>query len=180
MQKTSDIKVYSLSIEQNNAYKSIKNHWKNKNVVLLHGVTGSGKTEIYMKLIKDVIKSGKQVLYLVPEISLTTQLTSRLRKFFGTTMAVYHSRYTKNERTEIWYKVISNDTKTKLVVGARSAVFLPFVKLGLVIVDETHERSYKQYDAAPRYNARDCAIFLSKLNGSKVLLGTATPNMKVI
>jgi len=176
--KTSDIKVYSLSVEQNNAYKSIKNHWKNKNVVLLHGVTGSGKTEIYMKLIKDVIKSGKQVLYLVPEISLTTQLTSRLRKFFGTTMAVYHSRYTKNERTEIWYKVISNDTKTKLVVGARSAVFLPFVKLGLVIVDEPHERSYKQYDAAPRYNARDCAIFLSKLNGSKVLLGTATPNVE--
>lgn len=145
-----------------------------KDVVLLHGVTSSGKTEIYIKLIEEAIAKGKQVLYLLPEIALTTQIINRLRKYFGDTVGVYHSKFNENERVEVWNKLGSY----KLVVGARSALFLPFSHLGLVIVDEEHDSSYKQYDPAPRYNARDGAIYLAYLHKAKTLLGSATPSIE--
>ena len=153
-----------------------------KDVVLLHGVTSSGKTEIYVKLIEQVIAQGKQVLYLLPEIALTTQIINRLRKYFGDTVGVYHSKFNESERVEVWNKVLSNAPSAsnhfKLIIGARSALFLPFSNLGLVIVDEEHDTSYKQYDPAPRYNARDGAIYLAYLHKAKTLLGSATPSLE--
>jgi primosomal protein N' (replication factor Y) len=155
-----------------------------KDVVLLHGVTSSGKTEIYVKLIEQVLAQGKQVLYLLPEIALTTQIINRLRKYFGNVVGVYHSKFNEHERVEIWNNVLKtkeqkNETpQFKLIIGARSAMFLPFSNLGLVIVDEEHDTSYKQYDPAPRYNARDGAIYLAYLHKAKTLLGSATPSLE--
>lgn len=156
-----------------------------KEVVLLHGVTSSGKTEIYVKLIEKAISQGKQVLYLLPEIALTAQIINRLRKYFGNNVGVYHSKFNEHERVEIWNTVLNADqlqssgaNQFKLIVGARSALFLPFSNLGLVIVDEEHDTSYKQYDPAPRYNARDAAIYLAFLHKAKTLLGSATPSLE--
>jgi primosomal protein N' (replication factor Y) len=168
---------------QQKALVGVETHFKDKAVVLLHGVTSSGKTEIYIKLIDEVIKQGKQVLFLLPEIALTTQIINRLRKFFGDTVGVYHSKYNEFERVEIWNRVINNgkdknDHKYKIVLGARSALFLPYSNLGLVIVDEEHDSSYKQYSPAPRYNARDGAIVLAQMHGAKTLLGSATPSLE--
>jgi primosomal protein N' (replication factor Y) len=153
-----------------------------KDVVLLHGVTSSGKTEIYVKIIEDAISQGKQVLYLLPEIALTTQIINRLRKYFGDVVGVYHSKFNENERVEIWNDVVQNpkskNSKFQIILGARSALFLPFSNLGLVIVDEEHDTSYKQYDPAPRYNARDAAIYLAHIHKAKTLLGSATPSLE--
>ena len=151
--------------------------WMTKNVTLLHGVTSSGKTEIYIHLINFVLKRGDCVLYLVPEIALTTQLTRRLQEVFGEKVVIYHSKFSDNERVDIWKKLL-HDTEPVVVIGARSSVFLPFSHLGLVIVDEEHESSYKQYDPAPRYNARDAAIVLAGMHGAKTLLGSATPSVE--
>ncbi|MEQ9404958.1 MAG: primosomal protein N' [Cyclobacteriaceae bacterium] len=144
--------------------------------VLLHGSTGSGKTEIYISLIEEQLSRGRQVLYLLPEIALTTQIIARLHKVFGNSFGVYHSRYSENERVEVWQKVLKGEYQ--FVVGVRSAVFLPFHNLGLIIVDEEHEPSYKQYEPAPRYHARDSATFLATLYDAKVLMGTATPSLE--
>ena len=163
-----------LSNAQLAAYNSILDKWKENKVTLLRGVTGSGKTEIYSHLINDVLNLGQQVLYLVPEISLTTQLTSRLQKIFGKRLLIYHSKFSDNERVDVWKKLLSIH-EPLIVLGVRSSVFLPFAKLGLVIVDEEHESSYKQYDPAPRYNARDAAIVLASMHGAATLLGSATP-----
>lgn len=163
-----------LSNAQLEAYNSILDKWKENKVTLLRGVTGSGKTEIYSHLINDVLNLGQQVLYLVPEISLTTQLTSRLQKIFGKRLLIYHSKFSDNERVDVWKKLLSTH-EPLIVLGVRSSVFLPFAKLGLVIVDEEHEASYKQYDPAPRYNARDAAIVLASMHGAATLLGSATP-----
>ncbi|MFZ4412659.1 MAG: replication restart helicase PriA [Bacteroidales bacterium] len=169
-----------LSEEQQLAFDSIKQGFEQKSVVLLHGVTSSGKTEIYIKLIDEVIQQGKQVLYLLPEIALTAQIINRLQKFFGNKAGVYHSKYSENQRVEVWGKVIlaSQDIDNEnynVILGARSALFLPFDNLGLIIVDEEHDSSYKQYDPAPRYNARDAAIYLAAMHGAKTVLGSATP-----
>ncbi len=145
-------------------------------ITLLHGVTGSGKTEIYIELIKEQLSLGNQILYLLPEIALTTQIIARLQHVFGNSFGVYHSRYSDNERVEIWRKVQSR--AIRFVIGVRSSVFLPFTKLGLIVVDEEHEPSYKQYEPAPRYHARDAAIYLSTLHKAKVVLGTATPSLE--
>lgn len=163
-----------LSNAQLAAYNSILDKWKENKVTLLRGVTGSGKTEIYSHLINDVLNLGQQVLYLVPEISLTTQLTSRLQKIFGKRLLIYHSKFSDNERVDVWKKLLSTH-EPLIVLGVRSSVFLPFAKLGLAIVDEEHESSYKQYDPAPRYNARDAAIVLASMHGAATLLGSATP-----
>lgn len=167
-------KLSPLSDIQLQAYLEIIKQFSDKGTVLLHGITGSGKTEIYSHLIHDVLESGKSVLFLVPEISLTTQLTDRLRKIFGDRLLVYHSKFSDSERVDVWNRVL-NSTSPQLVLGARSSVFLPFSGLGLIIVDEEHEASYKQYDPAPRYNARDTAIMLAAMTGAKTLLGSATP-----
>lgn len=159
---------------QKKAYESIINEFRESHPVLLHGVTGSGKTEIYSHLIAAALRAGNQALYLVPEISLTTQLTDRLRKVFGNRLVVYHSKFSDNERVDIWKRLLAS-SEPVVVLGVRSSVFLPFARLGLVIVDEEHESSYKQYDPAPRYNARDTAIVLASMHGAKVLLGSATP-----
>lgn len=169
--------VAELSLPQKNALSEIRDSFKSKGVTLLHGLTGSGKTEIYSHLIRDVLKEGNQVLYLVPEISLTTQLTDRLHKIFGNSLLVYHSKFSDSERVDIWRRVLSSSGPL-LVLGVRSSVFLPFARLGLVIVDEEHEASYKQYDPAPRYNARDAAIVLASMHGAKTLLGSATPSVE--
>lgn len=166
-----------LSESQQTALTQINDSFRNRDVVLLHGVTGSGKTEIYCQLIKRALDSGNQVLYLVPEISLTTQLTDRLRLVFGDQLLVYHSKFSDNERVDVWKKLLTS-TEPMLVLGARSAVFLPFAHIGLVIVDEEHEQSYKQIDPAPRYNARDAAMVLASMHGAKVLLGSATPSVE--
>ncbi len=165
---------------QQKAIHEIKEGFEQKDVGLLHGITSSGKTEIYIHLIEEVIRSGKQVLYLLPEIALTTQIIRRLQTYFGKQVGVYHSRYNESERVEIWKKVKSNDPEDSytIILGARSAVFLPFRNLGLVIVDEEHDQSYKQFDPAPRYHARDTAIYLAGLHGAKSLLGTATPSLE--
>ncbi len=178
-----------LGAANNNSQSAIQ-----KDVVLLHGVTSSGKTEIYVKLIEQAIAQGKQVLYLLPEIALTTQIINRLRKYFGDTVGVYHSKFSGNERVEVWNNVLSSTLESsnsephaasnfklsgyKLIVGARSSLFLPFSNLGLVIVDEEHDTSYKQYDPAPRYNARDGAIYLAHIHKAKTLLGSATPSLE--
>jgi primosomal protein N' (replication factor Y) len=156
--------------------------FQEKQVSLLHGVTGSGKTELYIKLIAQTLMEGKQVLYLLPEIALTTQVISRLTRYFGEKAGVYHSKYNLYERVEIWNEVLAfhphKDAKFQVIIGARSAIFLPFRHLGLVIVDEEHDTSYKQQDPAPRYNGRDAAIYLATQHQAKVLLGTATPSIE--
>jgi primosomal protein N' (replication factor Y) (superfamily II helicase) len=160
------------------ALNDIKASFKSQNVTLLHGVTSSGKTEVYVKLIEDVLNKGKQVLYLLPEIALTTQLVSRLQNYFGEQVAIFHSRYSTNERVEVWNNVLKNAAKAQIVLGARSSIFLPFHNLGLIIVDEEHEQSFKQFDPAPRYHARDTAIVLANIHQSKTLLGSATPSLE--
>ncbi|HTD97690.1 MAG TPA: primosomal protein N' [Mucilaginibacter sp.] len=167
---------FILSEQQTTALAAIKQQFEEKDVVLLHGVTSSGKTQIYIRLIEDMINSGKQVLYLLPEIALTTHIIERLRQYFGSNIGVYHSRFNDNERVEVWQKVLSHEYK--VILGARSSVFLPFDELGLIIVDEEHETSYKQFDPAPRYNARDAAIYLANTYQGKVLLGSATPSFE--
>ncbi len=167
-----------LNAEQDTALKTIRECFSNKKVCLLQGVTSSGKTEIYVKLIEEYLAKGKQILYLLPEIALTAQLINRLRAYFGSSISVYHSRYNMQERVEVWNKVLVGDQKAQIVLGARSALFLPFSNLGLVLVDEEHETSYKQYDPAPRYHARDAAIVLAREHGSEVLLGSATPSIE--
>ena len=148
---------------------------------MLHGVTGSGKTEVYVELINKHIAKGEQVLYLLPEIALTTQMINRLRKYFGDKIGIYHSKFSPNERVEVWNAVLKNKLhKYDVLLGARSAVFLPFDNLGLIIVDEEHETSFKQHDPAPRYNARDTAYVLAKMHGAKVLLGSATPSIETM
>lgn len=168
-----------LSEAQQTALDEVKTAFEDKDVALLHGVTGSGKTEIYVELIQEQIAAGKQVLFLIPEIALTTQLIDRLSNYFGDRIGVYHSRFNQNERIEIWNSMLKGDmSRFSIIVGARSAVFLPFKNLGLVIVDEEHESSFKQYDPSPRYNGRDVAIVLSSLHKAKVLLGSATPSFE--
>ena len=167
-----------LSAAQQTAFEAIQQNLKQKEVCLLHGVTSSGKTEIYTKLIEEYIAKGKQVLYLLPEIALTTQLVGRLRAHFGNKVAVFHSKYSNNERVEVWNQVLENSEKAQIVIGARSALFLPFQDLGFIIVDEEHEQTFKQVDPAPRYHARDAAIVLANLQKAKVLLGSATPSME--
>lgn len=170
--------IQPLSEAQQDAMNQIRTQFMAKNVVLLHGVTSSGKTEIYIHLIQKAIDEGKQVLYLLPEIALTVQMTRRLQLVFGSRLGIYHSKYSDAERVEIWKKQLS-DEPYDVVLGARSAVFLPFTRLGLVIVDEEHETSFKQQDPAPRYHARSAAIVLARMyDGAKVLLGTATPSME--
>ena len=167
-----------LNSPQQEAFGKIQNEFKHKSVALLHGVTSSGKTEIYVQLIQKQLEQGKQVLYLLPEIALTTQLVQRLQAYFGEKVAVFHSRYSGNERVEVWNNLLSNSEKAQLVIGARSALLLPFSNLGLIIVDEEHEQSYKQFDPAPRYHARDAAIVLANLHNAKTLLGSATPSLE--
>lgn len=171
-------RIQPLSPAQKAAEDSIQEQFNEKNVVLLHGVTSSGKTEIYIHLIKKAIDEGKQVLYLLPEIALTVQMTRRLQNVFGSRLGIYHSKYSDAERVEIWKKQLSAEPYD-VILGARSAVFLPFTRLGFVIVDEEHETSFKQQDPAPRYHARSTAIMLARMyEGAKVLLGTATPSME--
>lgn len=167
-----------LSEAQQIAFKEIKQSFNDKEVCLLHGVTSSGKTEIYIKLIEDYIATGKQVLYLLPEIALTTQLVGRLRDYFGNKVAVFHSKYSNNERVEVWQQVLAESPKAQIVIGARSALFLPFSNLGLVIVDEEHEQTFKQVDPSPRYHARDASIVLANSFKAKVVLGSATPSIE--
>ncbi len=174
--QTGDVDSPELSVEQKTALTEINQHFETKNVVLLHGVTGSGKTNIYIEKIKAVIAEGKQVLYLLPEIALTAQIINRLRKIFGTSVGIYHSKFNQNERVEIWNKVLHGEYK--ILIGARSGLFLPFKNLGLVIVDEEHDNSMKQADPAPRYNGRDASILLATLFNAKVILGTATPSVE--
>ena len=167
-----------LSKAQQSAFNEIENVFGEKEVCLLHGVTSSGKTEIYTKLIEKYIEQGNQVLYLLPEIALTTQLVTRLTAYFGNKVAVFHSKYSNNERVEVWNQVLNSSEKAMIVIGARSALFLPFSNLGLIIVDEEHEQTFKQQDPAPRYHARDTAIVLANSHKSKVLLGSATPSIE--
>ena len=171
-------KTNDLSKSQLNALDQVQCQLKDKDVILLEGVTSSGKTEIYIKIIEDYLDKEMQVLYLLPEISLTTQIIQKLKIHFGDKISVFHSRYSLNERTEVWENIKKNQKKSRLIVGARSSVFLPFQNLGLIIIDEEHEISYKQQEPSPRYNARDSAIYLSKLNNSKVILGSATPSIE--
>ncbi|RDI56219.1 replication restart helicase PriA [Flavobacterium glaciei] len=167
-----------LSSAQQKAFDEIKESFNQKEVCLLHGVTSSGKTEIYIKLIEEYLKTGKQILYLLPEIALTTQLVGRLRTYFGNKVAVFHSKYNNNERIEVWNQVLINSDKSQVVIGARSSLFLPFYNLGFIIVDEEHEQTFKQVDPAPRYHARDAAIVLAHSHKAKVLLGSATPSIE--
>lgn len=163
-----------LTASQKEALSAIHHGFLEKDIMLLHGVTSSGKTEIYIHLIDFILKKGEQALYLVPEIALTTQLTRRLQKVFGSKVVIYHSKFSDNERVDIWKRIL-HDPSPCVVIGARSSLFLPFSRLGIVIVDEEHESSYKQFDPAPRYNARDCATVLASMHGAKTLLGSATP-----
>ncbi|WP_416442237.1 primosomal protein N' [Leeuwenhoekiella sp. A16] len=167
-----------LNSYQIEALKEIKQDFEDKEVCLLHGVTSSGKTEIYVNLIEEYLAAGKQVLYLLPEIALTTQLVARLQKYFGEKLSVYHSKYSVHEQVEVWNNVLNQAPKAQLILGARSSIFLPYENLGLVIVDEEHEPSYKQFDPAPRYHARDAAIVLAYLQKAKVLMGSATPALE--
>jgi len=170
--------LLQLSEAQQKAFEEIKQSFIQKEVCLLHGVTASGKTEIYIKLIEEYIKEEKQILYLLPEIALTTQLVGRLRDYFGNKVAVFHSKYSNNERVEVWQQVLEHSSKAQIVIGARSALFLPFSDLGLVIVDEEHEQTFKQVDPSPRYHARDASIVLANSHKAKVLLGSATPSIE--
>lgn len=172
-------RIKTLSAAQQTAYEEINESFGRKNVVLLHGVTSSGKTEIYIHLIEKTIAEGRQVLYLLPEIALTVQMMQRLKAVFGNRLGIYHSKYSDAERVEIWRKQLS-DSPYDVVLGARSAMFLPFGRLGLIIIDEEHETSFKQQEPAPRYHARSSAIMLANLCGAKTLLGTATPSMETM
>jgi primosomal protein N' (replication factor Y) len=165
-----------LTAEQKKAYREIHDAFKTKDVCLLHGVTSSGKTEIYTYLIDEALKQGRQVLYLLPEIAITTQITERLARLFGDKLLVYHSKFSDNERVEVWNKLLYERTP-RLVLGVRSSLFLPFNDLGLIIVDEEHENTYKQQEPAPRYHARNAAIMLATMHGGKTLLGSATPSI---
>jgi primosomal protein N' (replication factor Y) (superfamily II helicase) len=169
--------VKRLSEAQSVAYQSVKSHFKEKGITLLHGVTSSGKTEIYIHLIEEQLMLGKQVLYMLPEIALTTQIILRLKRHFGAVTGVYHSRFSDPEKVEIWKRVADNDPLTgyRLVLGVRSSIFLPFSNLGLVIIDEEHDGSYKQHDPAPRYHARDSAIMLAAIHKAKTIMGSASP-----
>lgn len=169
-------KEFDFSNDQKYAFDEIGSLFRQKDVVLLHGVTASGKTQLYIRLIEEMLTGGKNALYLLPEIALTAQITERLRLHFGNQLGVYHSKFNDNERAEVWHKVLKNEFR--VIIGARSSVFLPFQNLGLIIVDEEHENSYKQFDPAPRYHARDTAIYLGHLHGAKVLLGSATPSVE--
>ncbi len=173
-----DYELKSLNAFQEKALKDIKQHFENKKVTLLHGVTSSGKTEVYIKLIEECISNGKQALYLLPEIALTTQLINRLQEYFGEKVSVYHSKYSIQERVEVWNNIVAKRPKAQIVIGARSALFLPFSNLGLIIVDEEHEGSFKQIDPTPRYHARDAAIVLANLHEANILLGSATPSIE--
>ncbi len=184
-ESSSSVKNIILNEHQTKALNEINKAFTEKDVVLFHGITSSGKTEIYIKLIEEVIAKGKQVLYLLPEIALTTQIINRLRKYFGNKIGVYHSKYNKHERVEIWNNVLNSDSSDevkkssyRIILGPRSAMFLPFNNLGLVIVDEEHDTSYKQFDPAPRYNARDSAIYLAGMHKSKTVIGSATPSIE--
>ncbi|MGB1392805.1 MAG: replication restart helicase PriA [Flavobacteriaceae bacterium] len=177
-QDSEDNASITLNSYQKTALEDIENLFETQNIVLLHGVTSSGKTEIYVKKIESILAEGKQALYLVPEIALTSQLVQRLQKYFGNQIAVYHSRYSQNERVEVWNHVLNQSENARVVIGARSSVFLPFSNLGLIIVDEEHEQSYKQFDPSPRYHARDTAIVLAALFKAKTLLGSATPSIE--
>ena len=174
---SSPISLSPLSEAQAKAFNDLKDGWTQHNIQLLHGVTGSGKTEIYTHLIEQALSDRNQVLFLVPEISLTTQLSDRLRKVFGQRLLVYHSKFSDSERVDIWRRLLSTN-EPLVVLGVRSSVFLPFARLGLIIVDEEHEASFKQYDPAPRYNARDAALVLARMHGAKSLLGSATPSVE--
>jgi primosomal protein N' (replication factor Y) len=167
---------FEMSPKQQECLDLVKTSFEDKNVCLLHGVTGSGKTQLYIKLIEEVFSKGKQVLYLLPEIALTAQLIRRLQVHFGGNITIYHSKFNNHERIELWNKIRTGEVK--IVLGARSALLLPFKELGLIIVDEEHDSSYKQQDPAPRYNARDGAIYYASLFGAKVLLGSATPSVE--
>ncbi len=169
-------KNFELSEQQEDVLQQVISSFEQKDVTLLHGVTSSGKTQLYVRLIERMIASGRQVLYLLPEIALTTHIIERLRTYFGSSIGIYHSRFNDAERVEVWQKVLNNEYK--IILGARSSVFLPFNSLGLIIVDEEHETSYKQFDPAPRYNARDAAIYLGAMHQAKVLLGSATPSIE--
>jgi primosomal protein N' (replication factor Y) len=179
---------HSLSNFQSESIKQVKKYFEKHDAVLLHGVTSSGKTELYIHLIEETIRSGKQVLYLLPEIALTTQMIKRLRKHFGKGVGVYHSRYNSNERVEIWrnvlkfksgnYKYDKGYADSQIILGARSALFLPYSDIGLVIIDEEHDPSYKQNELAPRYHARDAALILARIHGAKTLMGSATPSLE--
>ncbi|RKF03960.1 replication restart DNA helicase PriA [Tenacibaculum lutimaris] len=170
--------IKELNEFQQEAFNQIKTSFETQQVSLLHGVTGSGKTEIYVKLIKEVIAEGKQVLFLLPEIALTTQIITRLQNYFGNFISVFHSKYSMNERVEVWNNVLENKPKAQVILGARSSLFLPFSNLGLIVVDEEHETSYKQFEPSPRYNARDASVVLGHLHQTKVLLGSATPSIE--
>lgn len=163
---------------QNKAFEEINTSFLSKDVCLLHGVTASGKTEVYIKMIEQFLAEGKQILYLLPEIALTTQLVTRLSNHFGNKVAVFHSKYSNNERVEVWNQVLESSPKAQIVIGARSALFLPFQNLGFIVVDEEHEQTFKQTDPAPRYHARDAAIVLANFLKAKVLLGSATPSIE--
>lgn len=170
--------IKKLSHVQKIAFKELNNQLLNRNVVLLEGVTASGKTEVYMSLLKKHVQKGKQILYLIPEISLTSQIFNRLQARFGDRVLVYHSRFSIHERTEVWKQVLNGDSNGLIIVGARSSILLPFKNLSLVIVDEEHENSYKQIDPAPRYQARDSIIYLANTINAKVVLGSATPSIE--
>jgi len=172
-----ELVMHPLSNDQERARKEIVESWKKHDVCLLHGVTSSGKTEVYIHLIKDIIEEGKQVLFMLPEIVLTAQLTNRLKRVFGDRLGVYHSRYPDAERVEVYQKMLS-DKPYDIIVGVRSSIFLPFKKLGLIIIDEEHETSFKQQDPAPRYQARNVALVLAKAAKAKTLLGSATPSLE--
>ena len=177
-QDSEDDASKELNVHQITALDAIDQAFETYTTVLLHGVTSSGKTELYVKKIEAILEQGKQALYLVPEIALTSQLVQRLEKYFGNQIAVYHSRYSQNERLEVWNHVLNNSENARVIIGARSSIFLPFSNLGLVIIDEEHEQSYKQFDPSPRYHARDTAIVLAALYQAKTLLGSATPSIE--
>jgi len=179
LSETEVTKIKELSTAQEKAYNEINQAFLEKNVCLLQGVTSSGKTEIYVKLIEKTLQEGKQVLYLLPEIALTAQIVNRLRVVFGNKTGIYHSKYSDSERVEVWKNLnTENKKRYEIILGVRSSIFLPFSNLGLIIVDEEHENNYKQTAPAPRYNARDAAIVLAQMHGAKVLLGTATPSIE--
>ncbi len=177
-EKSTTTQEITLNAYQESAIQDIRQCFEKKQVSLLHGVTSSGKTEVYIKLLEQCITSGKQALYLLPEIALTTQLITRLQNYFGAQVTVYHSKYSVHERVEAWNNVLAKESKAQIVIGARSSLFLPFTALGLVIVDEEHEASFKQYDPAPRYHARDAAIVLAQLHKANIVLGSATPSIE--
>ena len=172
--------VKKLSEAQSIAYKSIQSHFNEKEITLLHGVTSSGKTELYIHLIEEQLNLGKQVLYMLPEIALTTQIILRLKRHFGAVTGVYHSRFSDAEKVEIWKRVADQDPSTgyRLILGVRSSIFLPFSNLGLIVIDEEHDGSYKQHDPAPRYHARDSAIMLAAIHKAKTVLGSASPSIE--